>query len=126
MIVHGVNVYPTDVEALLEALPDVEPRGCVAFDVGLPEGGRVAAIVETRVSEPEDLERLVSRARAVLSLELGLVDVDVYLVKPRTVALTTSGKPQRSLMRKRLEAGDLRQRIRLAKATSDADGRSHA
>ncbi|MFD2419693.1 AMP-binding protein [Amycolatopsis pigmentata] len=93
--VRGENVYPLDVEAIVRSVPGVYKGRCVAF----ADGERIVVCAETRET---DRERLTAEIIARCSAELGLGDLAVHLVRPRTIPRTTSGKLQRLGMRERL------------------------
>jgi fatty-acyl-CoA synthase len=95
--VRGENVYPLDVEAIARAVPGVYKGRCVAF----ADGERIVLCAETRETGPR---RLTAEIIARCSAELGLGDLTVHLVPPRTIPRTTSGKLQRLGMRERLRA----------------------
>jgi acyl-CoA synthetase (AMP-forming)/AMP-acid ligase II len=111
IIVRGTNVYPMDVEALVRELPGIHRDGCVAFGLGEDGHEQLAVLVETKLREPEALQQLARTAQGLLSAHLGLGDARLYLVAPRTLERTTSGKYQRLLMRQRLLTGALGERI---------------
>lgn len=106
--VNGDNYFPEDVEALVRQLPGVEGQPCAA--VTLPgEAERLALLVETEISDPAGLQALGRAAREAIGAKLGIEALDVYLLPPRTIARTTSGKIQRLAMRERIRAGELRE-----------------
>jgi acyl-CoA synthetase (AMP-forming)/AMP-acid ligase II len=109
VIVRGQNFFPDDVEALAREVPGVFRGRCVAFsDLDVNGAEHVGVIVEAdgRAATIDQVrDRVLSRVRD----ELGLAQVRVYVVRPRWLTRTTSGKWQRTLASQRLvaEAGTL-------------------
>jgi acyl-CoA synthetase (AMP-forming)/AMP-acid ligase II len=99
IIVRGANYYPQDVEAAVAGLPGIYKNRVVAFSLGSDGAERMAVMVESAAAE---VDRLVKGVRHALLESVGLGAVDVCVVKPRSLARTTSGKYQRLLMRDRL------------------------
>ncbi|AFU01238.1 fatty acyl-AMP ligase [Nocardia brasiliensis] len=91
--VRGVNYYAQDVEAAVHDLDGVYKGRCTAaID---PDGTDVIALIaETELTGPA-ADALGDRIRARVAARLGLAAVDVYLVAPRTIPRTSSGKLQR-------------------------------
>ncbi|WP_029895448.1 fatty acyl-AMP ligase [Nocardia brasiliensis] len=91
--VRGVNYYAQDVEAAVHDLDGVYKGRCTAaID---PDGTDVIALIaETELTGPA-ADALGERIRAQVTARLGLAAVDVYLVAPRTIPRTSSGKLQR-------------------------------
>lgn len=101
--VRGENVYPLDVEAVAQHLPGVYKGRCVAFALtedGEPE--QIVLCVETRLKDPAERAQLTKDIAARCTAELGLSQLNVQLVAPRTIPRTTSGKLQRLGMREKL------------------------
>jgi fatty-acyl-CoA synthase len=105
IIVSGVNYYAEDVEAAFRRVPGVYHERGVALSVG--DGDRMAVLVETRLGERARLSDLAERIRNGVNTTLGLERIDVYLVRRGAIRRTTSGKPQRALMRNLLIDGQL-------------------
>ncbi len=107
VIVHGQNYFPEDVEAIAREVPGIYRKRCVAFADRDPEdaggGEYVGVIVEAnaKLTDTDALCREVARRTAA---ELGFSQVRVYVVNPRWLPRTTSGKWQRVLSAKRLLA----------------------
>ncbi|WP_280404265.1 fatty acyl-AMP ligase [Nocardia brasiliensis] len=95
--VRGVNYYAQDVEAAVHDLDGVYKGRCTAaID---PDGTDVIALIaETELTGPA-ADALGERIRAQVAARLGLAAVDVYLVAPRTIPRTSSGKLQRQAAR---------------------------
>lgn len=103
IIVHGRNIYPTDVETSLAGhLADHGDAVAVAFEW---DDGGVALIVEAaNAFDPAAVEH----ARRAVAAEFSLGAVAVALVKRGAIPRTTSGKLQRQLARKKLLNGELK------------------
>ncbi|TFW17243.1 thioester reductase domain-containing protein [Duganella callida] len=101
IIVRGVNHYPQDIEAAVEAAcPALRSGGVAAFQ------GRDDALVvlaESRRAAPPDIDAM---ARA-LQMRCQVTPDAIVLAAPGMIARTTSGKPARSLTRQRYLAGQL-------------------
>lgn len=106
MIVAGRNLYPQDIERVSQ---QVNPLFgfCTAFSVGetAPMGGgreQAVLIQEIRTSGAYDLDlaALAASVHETVAKEFEIAVAGVLLVRPGTVRRTTSGKVQRSAMRK--------------------------
>ncbi len=105
IIIHGVNYYPQDIEAIVEgASKQVRRNGVAAFDTNEGGGGLV---VVAEVRSADALPDAAEIARAIRSQ---------YYVEPRAlvfvphgaVAKTTSGKISRSKTREKWLTGELK------------------
>ena len=105
IIVGGRNVFPEDVERAAESVEGVRAGNVIAFGT---EGrrGREAVVV---VAETKDDE--IAPIRAALAARVtdavGVPPEDIVLVRPGTLPKTSSGKPQRSLCRRRYLGDEL-------------------
>jgi fatty-acyl-CoA synthase len=102
IIVRGVNCYPEDVERLARQVPGVHREQCVAVPLTRSGSERMAILAETRLTEPAESARLAQTIRSHIATQLGHDQVEIYLLKPRSLRKTTSGKYQRLLMRDQL------------------------
>jgi acyl-CoA synthetase (AMP-forming)/AMP-acid ligase II/alkylation response protein AidB-like acyl-CoA dehydrogenase/acyl carrier protein len=122
VIVNGRNVYPQDIEEVIEATIDfIEPNMCAAFSVEIDGQERLAIVAEANrtlvravqqrsragAARSEDqpgpkddvLVKIEANARSICTLIGQQFDVSVsslVFVKPGTFPRTTSGKVQRS------------------------------
>jgi acyl-CoA synthetase (AMP-forming)/AMP-acid ligase II len=104
VVVRGQNFFPDDVETLAREVPGVYRGRCVAFsDVDGDGVEHVGVIVESEHDGAGGAELRREVARRV-SAELDLAAVRVYVVRPRWLTRTTSGKWQRTLASRRLAA----------------------
>jgi fatty-acyl-CoA synthase len=105
IIVGGRNVFPEDVERAAESVEGVRPGNVIAFGA---EGRRgreaVVVVAEIKLDEAAHVrDAVVARVRDAI----GVPPEDVVLVRPGTLPKTSSGKPQRSLCRRRYLGDDL-------------------
>jgi fatty-acyl-CoA synthase len=102
IIVAGNNVYPEDVEDAVGKSPGVLPGRVVAFGTDDEELGTevLCVIAETEAQSAEDKKRV---RLSILQAGMGM-DVTIgraYLVPPRWLIKSSSGKPSRSANRTR-------------------------
>ncbi len=106
IIIRGANYFPQDIELLARDLPGVKRGNVAAFSVN--EGGeeRLVVLAEADAREGETLRRAIA---ARIREEIGLDVHWVALVPAGTLLRTTSGKPQRSKMKRLYEQGEIRE-----------------
>lgn len=98
IIIRGVNYYPQDIEAIVEATSrKIRNGGVAAFDVD-DDGEALVVLVEVRT--PKDLPDAQEIVRAVRT-QYYVEPRTIAFVGPRTIAKTTSGKTARALTRQR-------------------------
>jgi len=106
IIVAGNNVFPEDVEDAVARVPGVLPGRVVAFGVDDERLGTEALCVVAESSTSSDPER---HALRVAIMQAGMaIDTTisrVYLVEPRWLIKSSSGKPARSTNRARALEG---------------------
>lgn len=91
--VHGVNTYPSDVEAVAATVPGVRRGRCVALSRTEPRE-HIAVVVETPLPEAEH-DRLRHAIAARIHRALGPSPLTVHLTAPDSLPRTTSGKLRR-------------------------------
>ncbi|MFI7666196.1 fatty acyl-AMP ligase [Nocardia sp. NPDC049526] len=91
--VRGVNYYAQDVEAAVRDLDGIYKGRCTAATD--PDGADVIALIAESECTGAAADALADQIRGRISTELGLAVVDVYLVAPRSIPRTSSGKLQR-------------------------------
>ncbi|QJD99499.1 AMP-binding protein [Massilia forsythiae] len=116
IIINGRNVYPQDVEEVIErAIDFIEPNMCAAFSVEIQGQERLAIVAEAnrslvraaqhaqKTEHPHTtdayLAQIEASARAITSVISQQFDVSVssiVFVRPGSFPRTTSGKVQRS------------------------------
>ena len=113
VIVNGRNIYPQDVEMLVEEVAGfLEPNRCAVF--GVDDGGqeRLAIVLEAdrrlvRIARRgrgdtaslAQLDALVARIRSAVASRFGTTVERLVLVRPGSFPRTSSGKVQRALCR---------------------------
>ncbi|MGH3415005.1 MAG: fatty acyl-AMP ligase [Actinocrinis sp.] len=102
ILINGRNLYPHDVERAVQALDPALGIGAGAvFAVDANNREQLVIVQEVRQSVgPVDPAVLVGRISREISREFSVPAGNVVLVKPSTIRRTTSGKIQRTLMRK--------------------------
>ena len=92
LVVRGVNVYPSEVEAVVLADPQVGPQYAIVVDAraALP---RLVVCCEPSSSTVDDLE-IAPRLREALARRLGL-SCEVRVVEPGSLPRTEVGKARR-------------------------------
>ncbi len=99
IIVNGRNIWPQDIERIVERQPELRLQDASAFGIPGPGGAEVAAVVvQCNPLGPEAREDLVQRIRREVLQELGIVCL-IELVPRHTLPRTSSGKLSRSATR---------------------------
>jgi fatty-acyl-CoA synthase len=105
IIVGGRNVFPEDVERAAATVEGVRAGNVIAFGT---EGRRgreaVVVVAETKL---EEIDAIRAAVAARVTDAVGVPPEDVVLVRPGTLPKTSSGKPQRSLCRRRYLGDEL-------------------
>ncbi len=99
IIINGRNIWPQDIEFVVEQLPEIRSRDAAAFSVP-GQGGeeQVVLVVQCRHFDETERHRLVELLRGRVREEFG-VDCLVELVPPHTLPQTSSGKISRTMAR---------------------------
>lgn len=94
IIVGGRNIYPQDIEAAVDSLPEVRSGNVIAFSV---EGnGKESVVVVAETKEKSGFDEIRSAIKEKTVGAVGVPANSVVLVKPSTLPKTSSGKVQRS------------------------------
>jgi phenylacetate-CoA ligase len=93
LVVRGVNVYPTEIEAVLLADPRVQPHYLIVEDRRMAARPKLRVAVEP-TSVTEDARALAEQLRVALRERLG-VSCEVRVVAEGTVPRTEVGKARR-------------------------------
>jgi acyl-CoA synthetase (AMP-forming)/AMP-acid ligase II len=103
IIIGGEKYLPDDIEAVINRVPGVREGCAVAFGVTNEERGSedLAAVVETRETDPAALVDLEERIRREVTRVTGLGLAALVLVPPGGVEKSTSGKLARGPTRAR-------------------------
>ena len=105
IIVGGRNIYPQDIEAAVGGVEGIRTGNAIAFGVDDSNSSQhIVVVAEARTDDTVGLAKAVSRA---VVAEVGVPPREVVLVKPGTIAKTSSGKLQRSQCRHEYRDGTL-------------------
>ena len=97
IIVGGKNVYPQDLEMLVYEVDGVHPGRAVAFGIYDEQAGteEVVLVAETDDVSPEQHNDLADRIRQYVTKNSAIALRYVYIVEPKWILKTSSGKPSR-------------------------------
>jgi acyl-CoA synthetase (AMP-forming)/AMP-acid ligase II len=109
VIVAGRSFSPSDIERAAETVEGVRTGRSVAFGVNDPSIGTEALVLlaEVQPRTVSELQELAEEVRATVSDQIGLSPAEVYLLKPGSLARTSSGKLMRRDARERYLRGAL-------------------
>jgi fatty-acyl-CoA synthase len=102
VIIAGNNIYPEDVEATIHGLAGVIPGRVVAFGEEDPQFGseRLSVVAETPLTDEAERRKLrMEIIKAGMAIDVTITNV--YLVPPRFLVKSSSGKPSRSANKER-------------------------
>ena len=103
IIVAGNNIYPEDVEDIVSKVDKVIPGRIIAFGEDDPELGteQVSIVAETKLNSEDDFDQLrVAILRAGMEINVNIHSL--YIVPPRWLIKSSSGKPSRKANRERI------------------------
>ena len=103
----GRSIHPHDVEAAIGEIPGIR-KGCVAVFGTLDRNSgaeRVIVVAESSIVAPAQRTALRSRITETAALVMNGAPNEVWLVQPRTVPKTSSGKIRRAACRELYEKG---------------------
>jgi acyl-CoA synthetase (AMP-forming)/AMP-acid ligase II len=103
VIIAGNNIYPEDVETVVNGIAGVIPGRVVAFGEEDPNFGseRLSVIAETPLTDETELRKLrLEIIKAGMAIDLTITNV--YLVAPRFLVKSSAGKPSRSANKERV------------------------
>jgi acyl-CoA synthetase (AMP-forming)/AMP-acid ligase II len=103
IIVGGKNIYPQDIENLLNDIPGVHPGRTTAFGVPNPQLGTedIAIIAEVDTEDPEQRAAINREIRARVAQSTEATARYVHLVGPKWLIKTSSGKVARRANREK-------------------------
>ena len=111
IIIRGRNIYPQDIEKLVEQYFDfIEPNNCAAFSVEVAGEERLVVVAEgnremvrwsnegnTAGNGKDLLKTSIEALRSAIVEQFGVVLSDLVFVRPTTFSRTSSGKVQRRI-----------------------------
>lgn len=113
IIVGGENVVPSDVEEVVDTMPNVRYSAAVGIDSDRLGTQRLYVVAELREPAPagDALSSLVGDIVRRVSARVGRRPARVLLVKPGTIPKTSSGKIQRYRVARMILEGRLREQV---------------
>ncbi|GAB4131183.1 MAG: hypothetical protein Fur0015_05010 [Ignavibacteriales bacterium] len=106
IIFAGKNIYPEDIEDVINQVPDVIHGRIIAFGEDNESLGTetISVVAETNLTDEKELHRLkIEIIKAGMSIDVNIYNV--YLVPPRWLIKSSSGKPARKTNKERILAG---------------------
>jgi fatty-acyl-CoA synthase len=105
IICKGRNIWPQDLEWVVETMPDVRTGSVAAFSVADGDDGeRVVVVVESYTKQVEERAQLVRDIGAAINRTAG-VSCEVVPVPARTLPYTSSGKLSRAAVKALYQQG---------------------
>ncbi|MGW6704444.1 fatty acyl-AMP ligase [Streptomyces sp. NPDC054956] len=108
-VLSGRNIYPQDVESAVREMSPAFAAGNGAVFTVDAEREQLVVLQEVRDQDTdwEQLRVLARRVQSLIGQDFEVPGGNVLLVRPGTVRRTTSGKIQRTLMRRLFLAGEI-------------------
>lgn len=105
----GRNYYPEEIEALARAVSGVRKGGVIAFGLQDTTKGteKIILVAEKQAQTSRASDEIIADISGKISEQLGIPPDHVFLVAPNTIPKTSSGKLQRSELKKQYLAGQL-------------------
>lgn len=106
----GRNLYPQEIEEIIDQLPAVRRSIAIGVERGRLEGEQTYIFAEIRKHTSmsrEDLQDIVVSIVSELHAKLGFRPGRVYLVKPKTIPITYNGKYQHSRLKEMYLSSEL-------------------
>jgi acyl-CoA synthetase (AMP-forming)/AMP-acid ligase II len=97
----GKNVYPQDLEAIVNTVPGVHPGRAVAFGVWDEREGTelIGIVAEVDTDDPEQRQHIAGAIRQAIATQTTVTASYVYLVGEKWLLKTSSGKIARAANR---------------------------
>lgn len=109
IIIRGVNRYPQDIEATVEAASSrLRSTGAGAFGVNYKGRERLVVVAETERGRDNEWSEVIQAIRSDVSAEHEVPPDAIILVRPGSIPKTSSGKIQRHACRNAFLDGELR------------------
>ncbi|NDJ35512.1 MAG: fatty acyl-AMP ligase [Chloroflexi bacterium] len=107
IIVGGKNVYPSDLERLVNTVEGVHPGRAVAFGVANPRSGTedVVIVAETNTADPDERKQIAAAVRRAVAQGSDVAVRQVAVVDRDWLIKTSSGKISRSAAREKWLSG---------------------
>ncbi|MBW4483043.1 MAG: amino acid adenylation domain-containing protein [Tildeniella torsiva UHER 1998/13D] len=100
IILRGRNLYPQDLEHTAETSHSaLRSGGCAAFTVPVEDAERLVIVQELEFRQQPDLDGAIAAIRQAIAATHEVEVYAVALIKPGSIAKTTSGKIQRRACR---------------------------
>ncbi|MEH1807642.1 amino acid adenylation domain-containing protein [Nostoc sp.] len=108
IIIRGRNLYPQDIELTAErSHPSLNSGASAAFTVEVDNEERVVIVQELKFRAKPNLAEVISAIRQAVTEEHEVQVYAVVLIKPGSIAKTSSGKIQRRATRAQFQNGKL-------------------
>ncbi len=103
IIIAGNNIYPEDIEDNVSKVPGIIPGRVVAFGVDNEQLGTqdICVVAETSI-EKESEKELLKLALMQAGMAIDVTISEIYLVPPRWLIKSSSGKPSRRANKERI------------------------
>ncbi len=109
IIIRGRNIYPQDIELTVEKSHTGMRSGCgAAFPVDIDNEERLVIVQEIQFGQEVNAKSIIAAARRAVVAEHEVQPYSIVLVKPGSIAKTSSGKIQRHACRKAFIEGGLK------------------
>ncbi len=96
MVINGANIFPADVEEVVQGVAGCKPGRVVAFSIDNEELGTESMVIGVEsVDDSVDAAQLQNDIRRVLGARLGLSASKIWVCRPGTFRKSTSGKLSR-------------------------------
>jgi acyl-CoA synthetase (AMP-forming)/AMP-acid ligase II len=118
MVLHGRNIFPQDIEQLVEECsPTLNPVSSAAFSLIIEGEERLVVVQEVTRSEVRkiDSDHIIKKIRRTIMMNSQVNIYDVLLLRPGGLLRTTSGKVQRRRNKLAYSAGNLKKIASLRK-----------
>lgn len=113
MIIGGKNIYPYDIEAILNETPELYPGRSVALSASCQQEGtqEVVVLAEVREISIEKRHHLKLHLKQKITTQLNIPLQNLYLLPHMTLSKSTSGKLSRGKNKNRYLKGELEEHL---------------
>lgn len=96
LIIHGVNYYPQPIEQVVEGCnPLIKPGGVAVIQRSGVDQETLTVVAEVKTEDMNELTKLGKQIENAVLKDFSLKISSIYLVKPKFIPKTTSGKMAR-------------------------------